>query len=128
METVLIDALKQYGAWAILAYFVYRDAWPKVYDSFSTERKAQLARDEQERQSKIEQEREERKRRGEQEERLSRALDRFSEQMGTQSIALMTIAERLTSAERDVEAIRWAVNVISERMGVVPPPTIEGKK
>ena len=122
------DIIKQYGPWAILLYVAWRDVWPKVYDSFSAERKAQLARDEIERQAKVEEEREERKRKGEQEERLSKALDRFSEQMGTQSIALMTIAERLTSAERDVEAIRWAVNVISERMGVVPPPTIEGRK
>jgi hypothetical protein len=111
----------EYGAWALIGYIVWRDVFPTLRDNLSATHKARLAREEQERQEKAAIEAEERKRSAELQERTNKVLDRFSEQLGTFGLALTTIAERLTSIERDQDAMRYAMQIVADRMGINQP-------
>lgn len=115
---LLAPLFNSYGLWALAVYVLWRDVWPAVRDNFSTAHKAKLEQEHAERERKAAIEAEDRKASREQNERLSKSLDRFSEQLGTFGLALTTVAERLTAIERDQEAMRWAMTVVADRMGV----------
>lgn len=114
----LEQAILELGPWVAIVLLLWRDIWPYLRDNMSTTRKAEIEREKEERESKRKAEEDERKRNAELQERFSKSLDRFSEQMHAQSIALTTVAERLAGIERDQDAMRLAMIVISDRMGL----------
>lgn len=117
----LEQAVLELGPWVAIALLLWRDIWPWLRDNLSAERKAQLEREAKETERKAQQDEDERRRSADLQERFSKALDRFSEQMHTQSIALTTVAERLAGIERDQDAMRFAMAVIADRMGIQSP-------
>jgi hypothetical protein len=113
-----LTLVREFGPYVAIAILVLERLFPTFREMLSAEHRARIRREEEERKQRAQLELEERKQVAEQNGRLSKALDRFSEQMGAFALALTTVAERQASMERDQEYIRNAMMIVADRMNL----------
>jgi len=101
------NLLAEYGWGVALIWLFVQSIWPTIRDALSAEHRAKLAREE-----------EERRRKSEQEERMTKVMERLTDQLGQFSLTLNLALDRLSKIERDSDDMKESLSLIADRMGM----------